>query len=136
MKLKELRLDSKAIEEGVWIDNIPEADDIRIRTRGIDNTDYKKMQNRLIKALPAVKRSRTADDPAIMEDITTRCIVETCFLAIEGLYEDDGEPVTAKERILELCLDPDYAQVRAWLAYAAAQAGRARAADEETAEGN
>lgn len=121
MKLSSLSVNAELLEQGDWVDDIPECGDLRIKTRGINNAAWKKLQQQKIAALPRRQR-RGSVDPATSERIANECLVETCLLGWENLVGDEGQPIAFdKKRALELLADPRYAPFRDACFWAAGQ---------------
>lgn len=128
MKLSDIRIDAEAIEEGRWVENIPDMGDLRLKVRGFGNADYKRLQAKLTAALPRVKRQ----DPAEGERIFAKLLVETVLQDWDGITGDDDQPVAFdKDTAAKFLADPSLAPFREAVMYAAALVGRENA---ETAE--
>lgn len=119
MKLSSTIVDSAAIERGEWVDVIPGLAGIRIKARGTNNADYRKLESQLVREVPMAERVdglSTVDQ----DRITGTLLLETVILDIEGLTEDDETtPIKyTKDLGKRLFLDPDYRIWRAAAAYA------------------
>lgn len=125
MKLSSLALDVARIEAGEWVDNIPDAGDLRIKTRGITNADFRKLFDAKMTALP--RRDRRSLPPDVFNRIQAECLVETCLLDWENL---EGVPFS-KETALRLLLDPRYEPLRLACAWAATTVSDLQAEDRE-----
>ena len=109
MELNKLKVNSKLVEEGAWIDGIPEAGDLRLRVRGIGSAAYRNALSRLTRAVPKNKRN---EDDTLPIEIAERIAAEA---AAEGLLLDwdnitrEGEQVPYdKELAKEWLLDRDF----------------------------
>lgn len=127
MKLSDMTVDPLAIETGEWVDNIPDCYDLRIKARGLNNQDYKRMQQRLLRNASRADRmpDRWSDT---LDLVQTKCLAETCLIDIENFVHPDGKPVTVAEA-KTLILEPKYRPVRDAVLYAASLIGQAKADD-------
>jgi hypothetical protein len=103
MKLASLQIDPEKIETGEWVDDLPGGGDIRIKTKGLNNSAYRALQAKLIAAVPRAER-RQGLKPETMKRINTTCLVETCLLDWDNL---DGVKFS-KAKASELLTDPRY----------------------------
>jgi hypothetical protein len=135
MKLSAMKVDSVIIEQGGWVDNIPNLPGIRIKARGTNNSDYRILEARLVREIPLGERVEGVS-PTEQDRIAGRLLLETVVLDVEGLTEDDGKtPLKYTREIGEqLLLDPDYRTFQAGAAHAGAviAARRKTVADVET----
>lgn len=117
MKLSATKVDSALIEQGDWVDNIPDLPGIRIKARGTNNADYRMLEGRLVREIPRTARAEGMS-PADQDRIAGQLLLETVVLDIEGITEDDEVTPIKYTRDLgkTLFLDPDY---RVWAAGAA-----------------
>lgn len=132
MKLSTTRVDSALIEQGDWVDSIPDLPGIRIKARGTNNADYRLLEGRLIREIPRTARAEGVS-PADQDRITSQLLLDTVVLDIDGITEEDETtPVKyTKELGKTLFFDPDYRVWTAGAAYAGAViAQRRKAADE------
>ena len=105
MRMDELTVDVEKIEEGGWVDNIPEMGSLRIKTRGIDNKQWRKQQARLTAALPRNKK----DDPDERERIFAILLRDTALIDWDGIEDSTGKAVPfSKEQANEYLTDPKY----------------------------
>lgn len=136
MKLSALKIDAEKLEQGAWVGNIPELEGVRFKVRGLGNTDFKRLQNRLIMAIPR-KNRRNGLSVEDQTRIESRCVVDTILLDWDGLEDDDGRAMPfSKELAADLLADPDMARLREGILYAAAIVAEQDAEDEEAVEGN
>jgi hypothetical protein len=89
MKLSALKVDSALIEQGDWVDGIPDLPGIRIKARGTNNTDYRILEAKLVREIPRGERVEGVA-PADQDRIAGRLLLETVVIDVEGLTEDDG----------------------------------------------
>jgi hypothetical protein len=117
MKLSATRVDSALIEQGDWVENIPDLPGIRIKARGTNNAAYRLLEGRLVREIPRTQRAEGVS-PEDQDRIAGRLLLETVVLDIDGITEEDEvTPVKyTRELGAQLFLDPDY---RVWAAGAA-----------------
>jgi len=105
MRMDDLKVDVAKLEDGDWVTDIPEMGGLRLKTRGIGNKQWRKMQARLSAATPRNKR----DDPDEMERILATLIRETALLDWDGIEGPDGKPLPySKEQANEYLTNPEY----------------------------
>ena len=137
MKLSEVAVDTRRVETGDWVDNIPEMEGLRLKVRGSQNRDWRRLQARLLTAVPRKKRPGGQIDIEESERIINQCLVQTSLLDWDGLFGDDGKPVPFSPQMAEkLCTDPDYRRFRDACLYAANLVGEQNQQDIEDAAGN
>jgi len=120
MRLKDVKVDIEKVEQGAWVENIPELEGLRVKVRGANNKDWRKLQARLIQSIPRPKRIAGQIDPDELDRINGRLLLETCLLDWSGLEGDDGKPLPySKETAKDLLNDPQYARFRDGVLWAA-----------------
>jgi hypothetical protein len=120
MKLSDAKIDPARLEEGAWVGNIPELTGLRLRVRGANNKDWRRIQSKLIEGVPRKKRVGGRMDPDEQDRITAILLRETCLLDWDGLEDDDGKPLPySKEMAGKLLSDPQYAKFREGVMWAA-----------------
>lgn len=93
MKISELEVDQKLIEEGKWVSNIPELTGVRLKVRGANNKDWRRLAQRLIHAVPRKQRVNGILDPDEADRISATILLMTGLLDWEGIEDDDGQPI-------------------------------------------
>jgi hypothetical protein len=133
MKLSAIKVDSALIEQGDWVENIPDLPGIRIKARGTNNADYRLLEGKLVREIPRVQRAEGVA-PADQDRIAGRLLLETVVLDVEGLTEDDGAtPIRyTKDLGAQLLLDPDFRVFQAGCAYAGSVIAQRQKAAAET----
>jgi hypothetical protein len=112
MKLSELKIDSQAIQTGRWID-APGLPGCRFKVRGIGNSDYRRLHQKLIGNVPRTKKVGGTIEPDEIDRITATLLVETVLLDWSGFENDDGLPlVYSKDASAKILTDPDFSVVR------------------------
>ncbi|GLK67006.1 hypothetical protein [Hansschlegelia plantiphila] len=136
MKLSALTIDPEKLEKGDWVGDIPELEGVRFKVRGLGNTDYKRLQNRLVLAVPR-KNRRNGLSVEDQTRIESRCILDAILLDWDGIEGEDGAPLHfSKELATDLLADPAMARLREGILYAAAIVSEREDDDERELEGN
>jgi hypothetical protein len=124
MKLSDLASDPVATEQGEWVDTIPEMGDLRLKVRGVGNADWRRIQTKLIDAVPRSKRTGARIDPEEIDRITTVCLHQACLLDWQNLSGDDGKSLPyARDFAFELLSKPEYRKFREAVVWAATVVG-------------
>jgi len=133
MKLSAIKVDSAVIEQGDWVENIPDLPGVRIKARGTNNTAYRLLEGKLVREIPRMQRVEGVA-PSDQDRIAGRLLLETVVLDVEGLTEDDGVTAIPYTRALgeKLLLDPDFRLFQAGSAYAASLAAQRQKAATDT----
>ena len=133
MKLSATKVDSALIEQGDWVENIPDLPGIRIKARGTNNADYRILEGKLVREIPRAQRVEGVS-PEDQDRIAGRLLLETVVLDIDGITEDDDvTPIKyTRELGAKLFLDPDYRVWAAGAAYAGSVVAQRRKASAET----
>lgn len=136
MKLDDVKIDVVKQEEGAWVGDIPEFEGVRLKVRGINNHDYRKLERKLISTMPRSRRSSTMVDPDEQDRITNQCLFQTCLLDWDGITDTNGsgieEPVPySKDMARKLIFEPEYRRFRDAVHYAASIVVERSEADRE-----
>lgn len=136
MKLNDVKVDSVLIEEGAWIPEISECPGLKLKVRGQGNKDWRKLQTKLLDAVPRKKRVGRLDyDEG--ERITNTLLLNCCLLDWDGLSDDDGNPLPySREMADKLLNDPDYRKFRDAVLTASSLVGEKTEEDVKDASGN
>jgi len=136
MDINAIRSDRKAIEEGTWIEGIPEMGELRLKVRGMTNPDYQRMLQRLIAAVPRSKREGGRVDPVEMERIIGSTLHATVLLDWDGVkVGHEAKPYDSK-LAFQLCTDPEYVRFMKAVAWAASEVDDRNAEAEKADAGN
>lgn len=130
MKIGSLKIDSAAIEQGRWVEDtgLP---GVRIKTRGTGNSDYRRLQQKMLREVTAGERINGVS-PERSDEMVNRLLVETCIQDWSGLENDDGSPLEFScETAATLIADPDLRPLRDALLLAADRVGAQAEADEK-----
>ncbi len=133
MKLSDMKVDHKLSEEGEWVQNIPNADDLELRVRGLSCASARVLRNQLVRALPAAVRNDPNGLPIEVTDRIEATILKDVIL-LEWRNLDDGP--YSKELAAQYLDDPDYAEFRDAVVWASSRVGRQRAAAKAADMGN
>lgn len=137
MKIGEIAVDLDRVENGAWVDDVPDMAGLRLKVRGSSNKDWRRLTSKLLDKVPRKKRHGSRIDTEEAENITNRCLLETCLLDWEGLTDDEGKPLPySKEMAEKLLLDPQYRRFRDACLEAANLVSNQNADDVEDAAGN
>lgn len=145
MKLKQATVDAEKVENGDWVGDIPDMDDLRLKVRGINNKRYRSMQQTLIGAFPRQDRVKGRIPPAAMDKINGTCLAATTLLDWDNLDADDspgaGEPDRrlipySQEQAKVFLTDPRYKPFYDAVVYAASIVGDEQEAVVEDDAGN
>jgi hypothetical protein len=133
MDIEDAEINNVSIEQGAWVDNIPEAGDLRLKVRGINNSDWARLNSSLAAAVPRAKKPGGIIDAAERERIFDQCLLETCLLDWDNLHKGGQKLSYTPERARELLSNP---RLRDWfrgaLAHAATWVGKQ--AEEQAAD--
>ncbi|WP_173087374.1 hypothetical protein [Devosia sp. 1635] len=138
MKLSAIKTDLAKAEQGVWIDNIPDMGELRLKVRPVGNPDYRRVYGQLVDATPRhLKRGGIISDQQTKSDISARTLADTVLLDWDGLEGEDGkplkyDPVLAKQ----LLLNPEYGALRDAVAWAGNVASEETTGTAEANAGN
>ncbi len=126
MRLADMKVDSNAIENGVWIGNIPDMGSLRLKVRGVGNAAHQAEQTKLYAATPRSEKTGGRLSPAASDRIMAHCLAKATLLDWEGIEGDDGQPLPySPETALTLLSDPAYRVLRDAVLWASGQVGQA-----------
>lgn len=112
MKLSDGIINTEAQEKGDWVENVPEMEGVRLKVRGAGNADWRKLEARLLAAVPRKKRVGGLD-PDEQDRITSECIFACGLLDWDGFENDDGTPLPySKEVARQILFQPEYQRYR------------------------
>lgn len=129
MKLSALKVNSAALEEARWIDEIPDMGDLRLCVRGLRNSQYRRAEQRLVDALPRTARIGGSIDPVERDRIMGACLAQTVLTDWQNLTDEHGNAIPYNVETAErLLTDPDYETFRGAVTLAAQRVNEAAAA--------
>jgi hypothetical protein len=137
MKLSDITLDSERQEKGAWVEEIPELEGLKLLVRGINNTDWRRLQAKLIEAIPRKKRMSGRIDTDEQDRIQSTCLLSACLLDWDGLEDDDGKPIPyEKDMARKLLFSPEYRKFRDGVVWAANMVAEQTSEDQKEILGN
>ncbi|MGB3834823.1 MAG: hypothetical protein WA975_23495 [Mesorhizobium sp.] len=120
MEISAFRRDSKVVEAGQWIGDIPGMGDLRLRVRGLSTPTAVAYRSRLERAVPRNKRDRDGSlKPEQSLEVFSQVLLEHVLFDWDGITQD-GKPVPySKDLAAEWLTNPDFrpfADAVAWAA--------------------
>lgn len=113
MKFSDGKINTEAQEKGDWVDNIPEMEGVRLKVRGSGNSDWRKLEHRLLAAVPRKKRVGGRLDPDEQDRITSECMFACGLIDWDGFENDDGTALPySKDVARKLLFEPEYQRYR------------------------
>lgn len=120
MKIDQIKAVTHKIEQGAWVDELPNLPGVAVKTRGTFNSDHSRLLNKL--------RSQHTPEQLLTDEvqdaIELRVLHETILIDWAGIEDATYDPGVA----LKILSDPDLAVFRRAVAYAGnvvAREGRA-----------
>lgn len=136
MDIADIAVDTDKIEQGAWVDEIPEMGELRLKVRGTNNADYQRMMQKLVGAIPRAKRQGGRIDPIEIEKVAAVCMHATVLLDWDGLRVGGQPAPYSKELAHTLLTDPKYRRFRNAVAWAAGEIDGTNAEAEAEDAGN
>ena len=137
MKLTDLEIDVDKLEQGDWVESIPDMGDLRLKVRGSGNSDYRALQQKLLRAVPRGQLRDGRVPPEVQDKITSQLLLDTVLLDWDGLAGEDEQPIPySKELAAKLLTEPKYRRFRDAVAWAADVVAERTKEDDEAMEGN
>ncbi len=136
MELNDIAIDVAKVEEGDWVDNIPDMGTLRLKVRGIDNNDFTKLMRKLMQAVPRKKKLGGNIDPEELDTISAKCLHQTVLIDWDGVIINGAETPYSKDLAKELLTNPKWKRFREAVVYAATQVGQQDQAAKEEDLGN
>lgn len=113
MKISSVKVDLNKIEQGEWVDNIPELTGVRLKVRGANNKDWRRLQQTMIAAVPRRKRVNGNISPDEIDRINAILLRDAGIVDWEGIEDDAGDPIPySKEKSNEYLTDPEFVVFR------------------------
>lgn len=136
MKLNEMTIDANRVEQGAWVDDIPEMGDLRLKVRGFGNSDFRKMQGRLYDAEPRQNKVGGRLAPERQDFITARCMLHTILIDWDNVEDANGKVPYSRELAETMLTDPKYRRFRDAVSYAATVVAETSELDQKDSSGN
>lgn len=109
MKITEIERNIATIEAGRWIDNIPGMSDLRLRVRGRDNSDWRRLESALTAAVPRALREGGRIVPEEADRITSVLLRDAVLLDWGNLTDSAGNPIPySKEAATTYLTEPQF----------------------------
>lgn len=128
MKLDDVIIDPDKREQGAWVKDIPNLDDLELKVRGRNNRDWARMEQKLTAAVPRHRRLNGMEWEE-QQKITNTLLLNTSLLDWRGLKNGNGEEIPySKELARKYLTDPRYerfAEGCFWAAVFVAEIGQA-----------
>lgn len=132
MKLSEGKINTEVQEKGDWVDDIPEMAGVRLKVRGSNNADWRKLEARLLATVPRKKRLGGRLDPDEQDRITSECLFACGLLDWEGFENEDGSALAySKDVAREILFKPEYQRYRLGVMWACNVVAEQRREDTE-----
>ena len=120
MKLSAIRINSAMREQGQWIDNIPDLGGVKLKVRGVDNTDARRLRAKLVAEMPPTDKPRNVLTDEAAERLTVAILSESILMGWQGLENEDGTPIVFSiPQAAEILANPDFALFRNGVNFAA-----------------
>lgn len=137
MKLSSVAVNPKAIEDGEWVKNLPEMDDLELFCRGQNSMAWRKVARKEINKLPRNVRNLPDGLPLLIQDkVNNKCLIEAGVIGWKNLELDDGIKEFSKELLTTLINDPVSQIFRDACFIATSRVGTAVAEADEELAGN
>ncbi len=136
-KLNSFAVNAEAIEGGEWVEEIPDCGDLKIKTRGLGNSEWKRLNQTLVMALPRTERRNPKGlTPERQREITAKLLAHTCVLDW-NLTDDDEKPIACSPAsVFEIISNPKLGPLYDACLWAAAHIGDSREDDKKEDAGN
>ena len=137
MKISSVKINSARVEQGVWVANIPELDDAELLVCGWNNLAFRRLQQKLIRALPRSQRSSAQLDPKVQDQINAKCMRELSCFGWRRVEDDDGNEIAFDKELAGKWLeDPDMRTFYEGVMWASMNVAEETAEEEEAIEKN
>jgi hypothetical protein len=139
MKLSSLKVNSDTNQNGRWVKDLPDLGDVEVCIRSINNPQYRRHQQALVRALPPNKRRNGMVDPLEMDRINGICLAHDalCGEGWRNLQDEDGTDIPFDAKTAEqMMLNPEMRKFREGVFIAASQVDEESEADNKATEKN
>lgn len=94
MKIKPIKRDAVAINEGHWVGEIPHMGDLKLKVKGRSTAEHEAAFDKHLRAVPRDQRDRVGSPKkeARIRALGLAC-AETVLLDWDGIEDDKGKPV-------------------------------------------
>lgn len=127
MKLSDIRIDIDAVENGAWVNEIPDMGDLELKVRGLDCTAARALLERKARLRAGSVPARLAEQAnAVNRENDRSDLLETVVLMDWRNLADDGTPVLySPEMARRLIRSPEFRPFRLAVIWAGNRVGRA-----------
>lgn len=109
MDILNFKADTKAIDAGEWVDNIPGCGDLRLKVRGDKSTTVEALQAAKFRAVPLSDRDEAMNiKTEVVKRLTRDLLHEAILIGWENLFSGKKEIPYTPEKAKELCTDPAF----------------------------
>lgn len=138
MKLSAIKIDSARAEQGDWVGDLPDCGDLRLKVRGVRNSDARRLRQKLLASVPRDQTERGGMlKPQADDEISAKITAETILVDWANLTDENDQPIPfSKEKALELLLNPDYFVFRNAVSFAANMVADIEKNNREADQGN
>lgn len=134
-RLKDFRVDTKALNDGIWVRVGEEYGDLEILARGTTDAFFDAKNALETKYVTQYGGSRDAIPNAILRDINAQLLEKHLIVDVRNLEGDDGQPLSVTE-FHKLMYDAEYSRLSAAAWRAVGRASNQFASQVEMAVGN
>lgn len=106
MRISQIKTARRNIEEGAWVSHIPNLPGIKLKVRGLYNTEA-------MKIFADARLSMTEEEwnkPEVQEELDVRVLAEAVIVDWDGILDDTDEP-SEKGEYPPLEYDPEVAKM-------------------------
>lgn len=136
MKLSDMAVNGDAIESGRWVSIGQFFPGVKVKVRGLLNSDYRRARDRLVADIPRSEKVKLTDSE-IVDRVQPELLAEAVLLDWSGIDDDDGTPLLfSKERARELLANKDYMILKGAIEWAAGIVGDDKLVEIEDASKN
>jgi len=121
MKMSDIAIDPEKLEHGAWVGDIPELGDIELRVRGMGCAEFRKLQSKLIEAIPRKRRLKGKLRQEDNDDVMDACLHRVILLDWRGIEGENGTPQPYdRDLALRWIKEPRFRKFREGIIWAAA----------------
>lgn len=136
MRITDMAIDVDRLEKGAWIEET-EIPGLRLKVRGANNHDWRKLQQKLLEQVPRKSRLGGRLELDTSDEIQTKLLLHCCLLDWGGLEDKQGNPIPySLEQARTFLTDPQYGRFRDAVVVAANLVADIKEADTKEAVGN
>jgi len=135
MKISEIEVDTKAENEGEWVES-PRYPGVWAKVRSIHNPDFRR--NQQIEATKTRRKYGSQPVPPEVQDrVFARLVVDHVLLDLQGLEDSSGKEIKlSRDFGIEIMSDPKYRRLADFISWAAEYVGENHSEELEETAGN